>query len=124
MKIPLKIEKNEVYATVYKILSDLRDWKLTKQDIKVFSTLLMKTTELAKTVPDKNMRMKLLFDKGTKKELISSIGTTYHSFANSLTRLKKIGLVGENSIDERYAFNIDRTAFNVIIQIAIYESNK
>lgn len=119
MIIPHKVNKEDAYTKIYGIINDINGWKLSEMDIKVFSKLLYTLNQISTKVNDPKLRQTMLFSKEMKKEVVESLGTTYNSFMNSLTRLRKIGLIIDNTIDEKFAVNIDKGNFKLTIQFAI-----
>lgn len=120
MVLPVKERRDRIYYKAYSIVNNTRGWGLKNQDILIFGELLNKIVELKKTVSAYHTRMLILFNKETKKEIINKLGINYNSFMNSITKLRKIGLIEEgNLIDEDYAFDIKNNHYIIEIQYTI-----
>jgi len=124
MIVPIKIDKKNAYYTIYRTIAKIKEWEITEYDIKVFATILNKLVALRSTIKDSDTRMKYLFSKNSKQDMIIELKTSYNSFANALTKLRKVGLINGNTLNEQYAVNIDNNAFILKLQFAIKDGNR
>ncbi len=126
MVVTTKTDPQDIYTKTYFTIAYLNNWtpKPTTLDMRVFGEMLNKIYELKKTITDSNKIRDIIFSKSSKDEVVATLATSYNSLMNSLTRLRKIGLIDQNNIiDPNYAFNKDKTSFNMKIQFVINKPN-
>jgi len=97
MLIHKDTKRSEIYYEVFKTIAFTNEWGISDMDVKVFGTLLYEYKELSLRYTDEITKT-LFLNKPMKDKLVISLGTTYNSFMNSLTRLKKLGLLDENTL--------------------------
>ena len=111
--------KQEQYYLVYKIISTVNDWDITDGDLKVLSKLLYEYNELLLRFEQVQANA-LLFDRTIKLRIIDELKTTYNSFANSLTRLKKLGFLSkDNTIDPKFLLIKIAPTMNLTVQFRV-----
>lgn len=109
MKVIKKINiKEDLYYHVFKWLNkDIFHWGLTDGDVKILNELYIANFEMIDTVKESKDRMSILFSSPTKNKLIEKLNISYNTFNNSLTKLRKKGIIEGNSIDESKPLMLD-----------------
>ena len=106
-------------------MNDVYSWKLSKSTLMVLSELYNKDFELTKTIKEYNPRMTVLFSKKTKEEMIKSLGISYNTFHNCLSKLNKKGLTTKNTINEKLLFDLEKEQISLTITfIDLNKENK
>jgi len=120
MKLKHKIDiKKDLHYFIFTQLNELRRWGITSSDVKILSELYNKDYEIATLNKIENFkdRMTILFSKETKDKIISDLNMSYNTFNNSLTKLRKKGLLEkDNSLNERLLFDLGKNTFSFIIE--------
>lgn len=78
------------------------DWKLQPKDILIATELFYQFLLLKKDGVDEGVINDTLFSKRNKTELLKKLEMTEHSFANSLTNLRYVGLIKNNNLVKHY----------------------
>lgn len=120
MKVKHKLNiKKDLHFFIFSKLNELRHWDLTPGDVKILAYLFnidydMKVSGEVKKYED---RMKLLFSQETKNRIMQDLGVSYNTFNNCLTRLRKKDWISkDNTIDEKFLFNLDLNTFLFTIE--------
>jgi len=115
-KYNVDIQKHLHYI-VFKNLNEIRSWGLSKNDLRVLATFYNKDFELLTSIPDYNSRMVVLFSKEVKDSLIKEMNISYNTFNNSLSKLRRKGLIEGNFLPEQLLFNLNKPEFNLILKL-------
>ena len=121
MLIPKKINIiNDLHFYIFTQLNELLSWGITPSDIKILSELYntdykMIASHNVKAYKD---RMSILFSSETKKEIMANLNISYNTFNNSLSKLRKKGLINEdNTISEKRMFDLNKKSFTFTIKL-------
>ena len=114
--------KESLNYKVFTLLKHQMNWKLSDNEVKVLAALYNEDFALSTKVLDVDIRMKTLFSKEVKKIIIDKINISYNTLNNALTVLRKEGFITNNSINEQYLFDINKTKFQFTIEFT-NESN-
>lgn len=121
MKVNKKIDiKKDLYYHVFKWLNnDIFHWGLTDGDVKILNGLYKANFEMLDKVEDSKDRMALLFSTRVQKEIMDDLDIAYNTFHNSLSKLRKKGLIEENKLDESkpLMFDLNADEFNFTITL-------
>lgn len=98
MKLTVQARKENTYLELFKILNSVQGLELAKKDLEVANALYNRNIELTPTISDFKARMVFLLSKDSKKELYTKLNTSYSIFNNSLTKLRKAGLIVDNEL--------------------------
>lgn len=109
--------QKHLHYIVFKEMNEIRSWGLSKNDLRVFAAFYNKDFELLHTIPNYNDRMVVLFSKDIKNDLIDEIKISYNTFNNSLSKLRKKGLIKGNFLIEKLLFDLNSKDFNIIIKL-------
>jgi len=120
MKVPSKINiKRDLHFYIFNQLNELLHWDITPSDVKILAELYnmdydMFSSGNVKVYED---RMSILFSPENKKKIMDMLNMSYNTFNNSLSKLRKKGLVNkDNTINEKRLFNLDRDTFSFTIE--------
>ncbi len=116
LKYSVDIKKNLHYI-IFKNLNEISSWGLSKNDLKVFAAFYNKDFELLKSISVYRDRMVVLFSKDVKDILIKDINISYNTFNNSLSKLRRKGLIEGTDLHEQWLFDLDKLEFNLIIKL-------
>jgi len=109
MILKVKSSKEKIYKTFFNYLAVDNDWNLTSTDLDIANELFIKNYNMLDTVKDFNKRMEIIFSKTIKESIYKSLNLSYNTFNNSLTRLRKTGLINDNKLNETICkINIDK----------------
>lgn len=109
--------QKHLHYIIFKEMNEIRSWGLSRNDLKVFAAFYNKDFELLPTIPQYDARMLVLFSKETKDSLIDSISVSYNTFNNSLSKLRKKGLIKGNFLIEKLLFDISSDEFKLTIKL-------
>jgi len=98
-------------------MNEVHSWNLSGNDLKVLSAFYNKDFELLQSITDYTARMLVLFSKATKDTLIHDTALSYNTFNNSLSKLRKKGIINRSMLHEQLLFNLDSDEFNITIKI-------
>ncbi|MCP4255532.1 MAG: hypothetical protein GY775_19425 [Candidatus Scalindua sp.] len=118
MKVEKKIDfKKDLFFEVFSLYNDFAHWNIASSDVKILSELYTLDFELKNSgaIKGYNDRMNILFSKDNKTKLIDKLGISYNTFNNSLTKLRKKGLITDNTIDEGRLFDLNKGYFTFTI---------
>lgn len=119
MLVSKDIPKSDIYYHIYKHLSTVNDWGVMDMDLRVFGKLLYEYKELHLRYTEEIID-RIFLDKNMKTRFIKELDTTYHSLMNSVTRLKKLGLLTDkNLINPKWITPIN-TGPNIIFTIQFH----
>jgi len=125
MKIKHQLNiKKDLHFFIFSQLNELRHWDLTTSDVKILSAFYnldfeMKSTGAIQKYED---RMSILFSMDTKNQIMKELNMSYNTFNNSLTKLRKKDKISRNNtIDERWLFDLNRDNFMFTIE---FENNE
>ena len=113
--------QKQLHYIIFKEMNEIRSWELSRNDLKVLAAFYNKGFELIKTIPNYDDRMVILFSKDTKDSLIIDMSISYNTFNNSLSKLRKKGLIRGNFLLEQLLFDLDREEFKITIKL-VHES--
>jgi len=120
MKIKHNINiKRDLHLFIFTQLNELRHWGITLSDVKILAELYNKDYDIVTQNKIENYkdRMTILFSKETKDKIISDLNMSYNTFNNSLTKLRKKGLLEkDNSLNEKLLFDLGKNTFSFIIE--------
>jgi hypothetical protein len=121
MKIEHKLNiKKNLHLFIFSQLNELRHWELTTSDVRILSHLYNLDYEMISsgTVKKYEDRMQILFSIDTKNKMMEDLNMSYNTFNNSLTKLRKKDWISkDNTIDEKYLFNLGSDEFQFTIRI-------
>ena len=109
--------QKHLHYIVFKEMNEIRSWGLSKNDLRVFAAFYNKDFELLHTIPNYTDRMVVLFSKDIKNDLINEINISYNTFNNSLSKLRKKGLIRGNFLIEKLLIDLNSKDFNIIIKL-------
>lgn len=109
--------RKHLHYTIFTKMNEIRSWGLSKNDLKVFAAFYNKDFDLLSKIPDYDARMLVLFSKETKDIIIDNIKVSYNTFNNSLSKLRKKGLIKGNSLLEQLLFDLDSKEFKIILKL-------
>jgi hypothetical protein len=101
MKINKNLNRDDVYYNVYKVVSLINEWNMPDLDLRIFGELLNRYDYLKHKYDDQDTISTLILTKEIKTRLISKLGTSYNSFMNSITKLRKLGLIDKRAVPLR-----------------------
>jgi len=118
MKISLTsnvdIQKH-LHSIIFSEMNEVYSWKLSRNDLKVFAGFYDKDFELIPTITEYKDRMVVLFSKDIKDSLIKELKISYNTFNNSLSKLRKKGLIEGNTLNEKLLFNLKADKVTLVI---------
>jgi len=103
----LTIETDNVYLALFKHLNIESDWKLKTKELIALADLYLNNFRLFKTIKDKAKRMSILLSKKSKEKMAMDLGINYASYMNTLSKFRKLGLLKDNILDNRFEINIE-----------------
>ena len=109
--------QKQLHYIIFKEMNEIRSWGLSRNDLKVMASFYNKGFELLTSIPSYNERMLVLFSKETKNGLIKDSAISYNTFNNSLSKLRKKGLIKGNFLHENLLFNLNRDTFDLTIRL-------
>lgn len=97
--------------------------KLRNQELDVLAKLLYYRYTIAKQVKNKEIVDQLLFNTTTRKKIKQELKIQDYSFNNTLTALRKKGLIVNNSINSKVIPKIDNSTknFKLVYDIEIIQ---
>lgn len=120
MKVKSNINfKKDLHFNIFTQLNEFLHWDITISDLKIFSELYNMDFEMlaSGTVKNYEDRMSILFSVDTKKKIMEDLKMSYNTFNNSLSKLRKKGLISkDNTIDEKRLFNLNNPVFSFTIE--------
>jgi hypothetical protein len=120
MKVKSNINfKKDLHFNIFTYLNEFLHWDITISDLKIYSELYNIDFEMLSSGAVKNYedRMSILFSVDTKKKIMEDLKMSYNTFNNSLSKLRKKGLITkDNTIDEKRLFNLNNLVFNFTIE--------
>ncbi len=121
IRVPKKINvKTDLHFYIFTQLNDLLSWGITPSDIKILSELYNVNFEMVASgnVKAYKDRMSILFSTETKKEIMSNLSMSYNTFNNSLSKLRRKGLINEdNTLIEKRMFDLNKESFIFTIEL-------
>jgi hypothetical protein len=99
--------QKRLHIIIFSEMNEVYSWKLSKNDLKVFAEFYNKDFELKSTITEYKDRMVVLFSKTVKDLLIKKLKISYNTFNNSLSKLRKKGLINKNTLNEKLLFNLN-----------------
>lgn len=125
MKIKHQLNiKKDLHFFIFSQLNELRHWDLTTSDVKILSAFYNLDFEMKSTgsIQKYEDRMSILFSMDTKNQIMKELNMSYNTFNNSLTKLRKKDKISKNNtIDERWLFDLNRENFMFTIE---FENNE
>lgn len=107
LEIPIKTNEENIFYLWAKILGNFHPLnKLAEKDLKVYSEILKYFYKYKNTKED--LRWKMIFDYDTKLSMQENLGLSYASFSNSLTKLRKHGIIINGRVKEALLFKPDK----------------
>jgi len=90
INIPLKGKK--ALEKIFKHLNITFNWGLQPKEILILTELYYKNISLKreKHITEAKDRATIIFSKSTKDEMIKRLNTSYNSFANTITKFRKL----------------------------------
>ena len=116
VKYYTSIEDN-LHFLVFETFNKVYKWGLSQSDLRVLSEFYNTDFQLLKSVPKYEERMTVLFSKKIKEYIYEKLEMSYNTFNNILSRLRKKGIIEDNSIVERYLFDLNRHQFSITLDI-------
>ncbi|MCK9429238.1 MAG: hypothetical protein M0R17_04490 [Candidatus Omnitrophica bacterium] len=120
MKIEHKLNiKKDLHLFIFSQLNELRHWDLVPSDVRILAQLYNMDYDMVATGEVKKYedRMNILFSVENKKKIMEELKMSYNTFNNSLTKLRKKDWISkDNTIDEKYLFNLGAKEFKFIIE--------
>lgn len=119
MKIEHKLNiKKDLHLFIFSQLNELRHWDLAPSDVRILAQLYNMDYDMVATGEVKKYedRMKILFSIDNKNKIMEELKMSYNTFNNSLTKLRKKDWISkDNTIDEKYLFNLGVNEFKFTI---------
>ena len=109
--------QKHLHYIIFKEMNEIRSWNLSGNDLKIFAAFYNKDFELLHTIPEYESRMLILFSKEIKDALMTELNVSYNTFNNSLSKLRKKGLIKGNFLIEKLLFDLNSTEFSIIIKL-------
>ena len=102
----MRIEVNKTgvdrISLLLRLFSVYYDWKLQTRDIEIVSEMYYKNYLLIKEgIKDPAIRYKVVFSKEHKDEITAKYSIAYNTIANTLTKMRKIGLITDTDLNEQ-----------------------
>ena len=119
MVLKINSNKDKVYDIIFKHLSIEYEWKLSNTDLKVLSSFYTENNNLFYKIKSYDERMVVLFSTDSKKRLATLCKISYAAFMNSVTNIRKEGLITENLLDKQFMFDINKKSFTFALEIII-----
>lgn len=126
MKVSKTINiKENLHFYIFTQLNELLHWEATPSDIKILSELYNMDYDMLASgnVKIYEDRMAILFSGENKQKIMDKLQMSYNTFNNSLTKLRKRGLIKENTINEKRLFNLGRDSFTFTIEFTHEKGN-
>lgn len=109
IKIKIKnVEKKDIYISILQHFNITDEWELTNNEVKILGEICFKVNELVKSglsYEDANI---LAFNKEFKDYVCETLNTTSNTYANTLSKLRKIELIIDNKVSKNILFNIPK----------------
>lgn len=122
VKKKINIEKDLYYHILRWLNYDIFFWGLSEGDIKIFSEIYKKNNFIRESVSKEKERMTILFSKETLQDIQKNLNISYNTFHNSLSKLRKKGLIVNNNIDDRiFPKKLNPNEFTFTIKITNIE---
>jgi hypothetical protein len=115
IKKPIDFKKS-LHFKIFSLLDYLNEWGLSSNELKVISALYDKDYELAQSISDQIIRMRVLFSKEIKDTIIEQIKIPYNSLNNILTVLRKKQFIINNAINEKLLLKLDKQEFDFTVK--------
>ena len=97
----INISKDLYYHILRWLNYDIFSWGLSEGDVKIFSEIYKKNNAIRLNVSGEKERMTILFSKEILRDIQEDLNISYNTFHNSLSKLRRKGLIVNNSIDDR-----------------------
>lgn len=124
MTLKVKVSKEKIYKKLFSYLAIENNWNLTSTDLDIANELFLMNYSLLNTMKDFDLRMDKLFSKETKDNLYTKLNLSYNTFNNSLTKLRKIGLIQYNKLHKNISnINIDKGEITLTINMLINDKS-
>lgn len=108
IRIKIKnVDKKDIYINILHHFNISDEWELTTNEVKILGEMCFKLNELIKSGVSYDNANVLVFNKEFKDEVCKNLNTSNNTYANALSKLRKIGLVEDNKVVKQILFNIN-----------------
>ena len=107
--------KQKLFKQYVELLQPLL--KLTSNEVSVFAQLLFLNDE-KKNIPDKD-RFNLIFSTSSRKDMAKDLGLSNQVLQNCFSKLRKKGLIVNNTIPEKGQVFLDSSSLLLIFKLKL-----
>lgn len=109
--------QDNLHFLIFDTFNKAYDWGLHPTDIKVLAELYNMDYFLLQDIKSYKDRMTVLFSKESKAAIFAKLKISYNTFNNSLTRLRKKDIIEDNSLEEKYLFDLTKQEFEITLNV-------